>query len=199
MFPDYLDGAKVLEYTDPGDFGIIEDYDDDGLPLAREVRYLAVCAYTGDMARYLFSCDSDYAVIGDACCDTTAECKDIHPHAVWHPKNDPYFRNAAQRKSQGSTCYLEFQRGRFRGKHWLERSLYLHDDVFEQLGLYEIFVAALPEFDHYGVTEVTPAQYEELKALALERGGEIAAAIRELEHWAENCFLTETRFTICGI
>ena len=140
MFPDYLDGAKVLEYTDPGDFGIIVDYDGDSLPLAREVRYLAICAYTGDAARYLFSCDSDYAVIGDACCDTTAECKDIHPHAVWHPKNDPYFRNAAQRKSQGSTCYLEFQRGRFQGKHWLERSLYLHDNAFEQLGLHKVFL-----------------------------------------------------------
>ena len=198
MFPDYLDGAKVLEYADPGDFGFITDYDEDNTPIEKEIRYLAICQYIGDDAVYLFSCDKDYNVIFDHL-DACEHLKDGHPRAVWNPKKVPYFRTAAQRKAQGSTCYLEFQRGRFRGKHWLDRSLYLHDDAFEHLGLYEVFVTALPKFDHFGVTEVTPAQYKRLKSIALERGGDIAAAILELDHWVENCFLTETRFTICGI
>jgi hypothetical protein len=30
MFPDYLDGAKVLEYTEKDHCGFITDYDEDG-------------------------------------------------------------------------------------------------------------------------------------------------------------------------
>ena len=111
----------------------------------------------------------------------------------------PYFLNAAQRKQQGGTCYFEFQMGRFRRKHWLERSVYLHADQFDQLGLADIFSEALPHFAYCGVTEVTPRQYNTLRSLALARGGEAAAVINELDGWTADCFLTEHVFTICGI
>ncbi|MBE6923218.1 MAG: hypothetical protein E7465_08605 [Ruminococcaceae bacterium] len=199
MFPDFLDGAKVLEYTEPGHFGFITDYDDFGNPVEREIRYLALCVYTGDANCCLFYCDEDFEVISDFYGDTIAGFKGSCPRAVWLEKHPPYLYNAAQRKAKGGTCYFEFQRGRFRGKHWLERSLFLDADRFDHMNLYEIFREALPHFDYYYVTEVTQAQYEKLKALALARGGETAELFRELDHWAENCYLTENVFTICGI
>ena len=110
-----------------------------------------------------------------------------------------YFLNAAERKKQGGTLYFEFQQGPYRGKHWLERSVYLYADLFDELLLFHLFAKAIPCFNYYGPTEVTPAQYEQLKALALARGGEAAALIRELDIWARHCFLTENVFTICGI
>ena len=202
MFPDYLDGAKVLEYTDKGHFGFITDYNEDNTPVEKEICYLAVCRYVNDEAYYLFSCDRECAVIGDACFHTLEICKTCHPDsegAVWHQKTAPCLLNAARRRALGGTCYFEFQRGRFRGKHWQERSVYLHADRFDELKLYDIFAEAMPDFDYCGVTSVTPAQYERLKALALAQGGETAALMEELEHWVQDCFYTENVFTICGI
>ena len=56
-----------------------------------------------------------------------------------------------------------------------------------------------PHFDYCGLTEVTPTQYEVLKALAMNRGGETADLFRELDHWVQDFFFTENVFTICGI
>ena len=198
MFPDYLDGARVLEYTDPGHYGFITDYDDSNTPIEKEIRHLAICQYTGDDALYLFSCDRDHNVIFDHE-DTYEHLKDGYPDSVWHGKQTPLLCSASRRKMLGGTCYFEFQRGRFRGKHWLDRSVFLDGDLFNSLKLWDIFAQALPDFNYYGTTTVTPAQYEKLNALALQRGGDTAALIRELDHWVQDCFLTETVFTICGI
>ena len=198
MFPDYLDGARVLEYTDLGHYGFITDYDENNVPVEKEICYLAICQYSGDDAVYLFSCDTDCAVIADFS-DDYKWLKAGHPDSVWHEKPVALLCSAFRRKMLGGTCYFEFQRGQYYGKHWLERSVFLHADLFDKLNLCEVFSQALPKFDYYGVTEVTPAQYEKLKALALHRGGQAAALIRELDPWVEDCFLTETIFTICGI
>ena len=199
MFPDYLDGAKVLEYTEPGHFGFITDYDDAGNPFEREIRYLSLCAYTGAPDCYLFYCDENFEVISDFFGDTAEGFKSSCPRAIWREKHPPCLYTAPQRKALGGTCYFEFQRGRHRGKHWLERSVFLYMARFEQLKLYALFSEALSHFDYFGLTEVTPAQYEKLKSLALAQGGEAAAFILELDHWAKDCFFTENVFTICGI
>lgn len=198
MFPDFLDGARVLKYTDHGHFGFITDYDADNAPIEKEIHYLAICQYTGDDAVYLFSCDEDHNVIFDHQ-DAYQHLKDGYPDFIWHEKATPLLCSASRRKMLGGTCYFEFQRGRFRGKFWLDRSVYLHADRFEELKLYEIFSEALPHFNYFGTTEVTQAQYEKLKACAQARGGKIAAVFEELDHWAGNCFLTENVFTILGI
>ena len=199
MFPDYLDGAKVLEHTESGHFGFITDYDDDENPFEREIRYLAICAYTGHDRYYTFSCDEDCDVISDSFWDSVEQIKESYPEVLWLEKHPPFLYTAAQRKARGGTCYFEFQRGRFRGNHWLERSVFLDAECFDYLKLHEIFQEALPHFDYYYVTEVNPSQYEALKALAMARGGETADLFRELDHWVQDCFFTENVFTICGI
>ena len=199
MFPDYLDGAKVLEYTEKDHFGFITDYDEDGNPSEREIRYLALCVYTGHDGCNLFYCDADFDVISDAYGDSAVELKNHYPEEIWLEKHPPYLYTAAQRKACGGTCYFEFQRGRYRNKHWLDRSVFLHVDQFDHLKLHELFSEALPHFDYYGLTEVTQAQYETLKALALAQSGETAQLFRELDHWVQDCYCTENVVTICGI
>ncbi len=110
-----------------------------------------------------------------------------------------YFCTEQERKISHSTCYLEFQRGSFHGECWLIDSISLHIDIFDNLKLYKIFRTAIPDFDYYGITEVNQSQWEILKKLALEQGGEVQKVIEELSIWVSDCFETEKIFTIWGI
>ncbi|MDO4556672.1 MAG: hypothetical protein Q4B70_16275 [Lachnospiraceae bacterium] len=110
-----------------------------------------------------------------------------------------YFCTEPQRKASKSTCYLEFQRGSYDGRAWKSDSLNLHDDVFEATGLSAIFAQAIPQFDHWGITEVTPTQWQKLQQLLLDSGGVEREIIAELTPWVTACFQIEPVFTICGI
>ena len=72
-----------------------------------------------------------------------------------------YFIPASER--QGS-CYFEFQPGRWRGRCWLPGSILLADERWEALRLTELFGGVLPEFDYFGVTPVSPGQWERIAA-----------------------------------
>lgn len=84
-FPNVLDGAVVLEYSDGGNYGTIE-----GDP--REIRYLAVCRYGGDPGHYLFFCtgsDGGYDVVIDDLFGSVEECRASAARfgdVVWHKK-----------------------------------------------------------------------------------------------------------------
>lgn len=110
-----------------------------------------------------------------------------------------YFCAERERKASHSSCYLEFQKGEYRGNHWLEDSISLHDDIFYELHLYPLFRKAIPEFDYYGITQVSFIQWEILYELAVEQGGEVQKLIEELEVWLSSWFHKEEIFTICGI
>ncbi len=85
-FPRELDNAKVLYYTDKGDFGAV--YWAGGQAVADYVSYLAICAYPNDTAVYLFHCDENLEVVADDCLDSIERClqvgRDINPNVVWH-------------------------------------------------------------------------------------------------------------------
>ena len=89
-FPRALDGAKVLYYTDRGDFDAV--YWAGGQAVADYVSYLAICAYPGDKDVYLFHCDKNYKVVADNCLDTVEQClqsgQKINPNVVWHCFSD---------------------------------------------------------------------------------------------------------------
>ena len=110
-----------------------------------------------------------------------------------------YLYTEKERKASHSSCYLEFQKGEYKGKHWLSDSVSLHDDIFHELHLYKLFVQAIPEFDHYGITEVNQSQWEILRELSIQQGGETQVLIEELAIWVLECFKSEKIFTICGI
>lgn len=89
MFPDFLDGARVLEYTEMGHFGFITDYDENDVPFEKEICYLAVCRYDDTPEYYIFSCDSNFDVISDGCFRSIEICKTCHElssTAIWHKK-----------------------------------------------------------------------------------------------------------------
>lgn len=110
-----------------------------------------------------------------------------------------YFCTEMERKASKSTCYFEFQKGRYANKYWLEDSICLHDDVLEKLGLYQILISAIPHFDHWGITEVSQEQWRQVKNNAEAVGGEVLVAVMELDEWVVKCFEEEAVFTICGI
>ena len=109
-----------------------------------------------------------------------------------------YFCTETERKASKSTCYFEFQKGHHRGKYWLEDSISIHDDLLSD-EIYQVFVDTIPQFDPFGVTEVTNEQWREMKSKAKAVGGEALVAITELEDWVVKCFEEEDVFTICGI
>ncbi|MBQ7099362.1 MAG: hypothetical protein IJO05_06565 [Oscillospiraceae bacterium] len=90
MFPDYLDGAKVLEYTDMGHYGFVTDFDEDDHPIEKEIRYYAIAQYEKDTGSfYIFSCDESFEVFGDGCLWTLEMCKNcanLPENIVWHKK-----------------------------------------------------------------------------------------------------------------
>lgn len=91
-FPRELDNAKVLYYTEKGDFGAV--YWAGGQAVANYVSYLAICTYQDDKNFYLFNCDENCEVVADGCLDSIERGlqvgRDINPNVVWHkhPKND---------------------------------------------------------------------------------------------------------------
>jgi len=109
-----------------------------------------------------------------------------------------FFLNPAERKASGSSCFFEFQPGKFCGKHWLESSVCLHADRFDELDLWKLFSGVLKEFSYCGPTEVRQDQWACLVKNAGERES-WQTVIAELTPWAEACFRTHSCFTICGI
>lgn len=85
MFPKVLDNAKVLWYTDRGDYGPV--FYTTGEPCDRQA-YFAICQYAGSSGCYLFSCNAAFEVLTDFPCDTAEECKQHaarwHAGLVWH-------------------------------------------------------------------------------------------------------------------
>ena len=73
-----------------------------------------------------------------------------------------YFLDEAQRKATGSTCFFEFQKGKFRNKFWLKDSLCLHADTFDSFMLYELFSKSIEEFCYYAPNEVNNKQWNNI-------------------------------------
>ena len=72
MFPETLDGAKVLYYTTHDDFGVI--YWDNG-EIASCIKYLAICKYSNKNNEfYIFCCDEEYEVVGDSLWESIEMC-----------------------------------------------------------------------------------------------------------------------------
>lgn len=60
-------------------------------------------------------------------------------------------------------------------------------------------MAVIPQFDPFGITEVTKEQWKQVKSRAEAVGGEALVAVMEIEDWVGKCFEEEEVFTICGI
>ncbi len=109
-----------------------------------------------------------------------------------------YFSSEQERKESRSTCYFEFQKGKFKNKFWLNKSLYLHGDVFDTFKLSNLFSSAIENFSYYAITEVSKEQWISLVKKSQENE-QWKNIIEELMPWVEECFIVHECFTICGI
>lgn len=109
-----------------------------------------------------------------------------------------YFLNEDQRKATKSTCYFEFQKGKFDNGFWLKDSLYLHADKFDSLMLFALFSNTIEDYSCYAPTEVNKEQWEILVAESKENE-QWKDVVEELGQWVDECFIENKCFTICGI
>lgn len=71
-FPKELDGAKVLYYTEKGDFEPIYHA---GGEIAHKVFYLAICKYDSDKDYCIFHVDENLKVVADGCLESLEACR----------------------------------------------------------------------------------------------------------------------------
>lgn len=98
-------------------------------------------------------------------------------------------------------CYNEFVKGRWDGRtHWSADHIYLNDDWFDELGLYEnVFGKVFEVYNRWGPNRVTSGDWERLYALGKECGGEVTELFDELAPWAEENFAEYDEFWILGV
>lgn len=103
------------------------------------------------------------------------------------------------RKSQlAGSCYFEFQRGWQDGRFWLADSLYLPDEDFDRLELPSLLFRVIPEFNYYGPTRVTTAQWAEVLAQSAKAGLGTRAVLQEINQWVRE-LPQEPGFSVLGI
>lgn len=104
---------------------------------------------------------------------------------------------------QKGGAYIELQEGDYEQRslkhHWLDTSLYLEDEIFQELSLYYLFSQVIPRFDTFGVTKINSLEWEQIKEIAPTFGSRVQEAIAEIDVWVEACFLKEDCFTVLGI
>ena len=110
-----------------------------------------------------------------------------------------YFLNEEERKASGSTCYFEFQKGKHISKHWLEDSICMDADAFDELLLGQLFADSLGNFDYYGMMNVIEKEQWNKIIEKSKENEQWKLVIEELRPWAEECFAQHECFTICGI
>lgn len=109
-----------------------------------------------------------------------------------------YFITEAERKATHSSCYFEFQKGRYQEKCWREDSVSLSDDLWDELHLSDLFGEVLPDFNYCGVTAVSREEWDKILIRA-EEVPQWREIIFEFSPWAEKCFETYDVFSILGL
>lgn len=74
MFPANLDGAKVLYYTQNGNYGELKLLNGETVD---KYSYLAICKYENDEDYYLFCCNKNYEVVNDTVWESIEKCMSI--------------------------------------------------------------------------------------------------------------------------
>ncbi len=71
MFPNILDGAKVLFFLPKDDYGIMCDAEGN---VVAHFKYFAICKYDDNEGYYLFKCNEEYEVEADSLWDSIEMC-----------------------------------------------------------------------------------------------------------------------------
>lgn len=108
-----------------------------------------------------------------------------------------FFVDENERKASNSTCYLEFQEGKGSDTCWLETSINIDDDIWDEYEMSKLMYSANINFDFYGITVINKEQWA---AVVEKSKGSIAECIvKDAVPWVEKCFKNNDFFTIIGL
>ncbi len=110
-----------------------------------------------------------------------------------------FFMDEEKRKASHSTCYFEFQKGRYHDKCWLADSINISDSLWDEYHLSDLIACVIKKFDYYGITIVTRNQWDEIIKLSQESGTIWGEVIAEATPWVNECFKKYDVFTIVGM
>ena len=110
-----------------------------------------------------------------------------------------YFVQEEQRRDSHSSRYLEFQAGRYHGRCWLDSSISIRDETWEEYHVSDLILEVVPEFDLYGTTIITEDRWDRIVEQSRKDGCACQEIIAEAVPWAAHCFETNDAFTILGI
>lgn len=96
------------------------------------------------------------------------------------------------------TVYHEFYRGKWKEDFWNKNSICIDDD--DMTGRFvELIKKFVPNYDYFGITEITFEQWQQIKNEGLLTNDETADIITQAESWIEETFKEHKVFTILGI
>lgn len=110
-----------------------------------------------------------------------------------------FFVDEIKRKASHSSCYFEFQKGRYHNKCWLPDSISIRDIMWDQYGLTELFSSVVKNFDYYGLTTITKGQWDRIVKKSQDSGTILVDIIAEAIPWVNECFESYRIFTIVGM
>ena len=101
-------------------------------------------------------------------------------------------------KDREGTCYMEFMKGEYKNKCWLDDSILIDEEIFSELLLHRYIKKIVPEFDYYGITEINRQQWQEIIDIVPD-DSEAFKALNELSSWAYKTFKEYEIITILGM
>jgi len=110
-----------------------------------------------------------------------------------------FFITEEERRRTGSSAFIEFQRGNYDGECWHIDSICMDEDIFYELHLRRFFSMVLPQFDYYGITQVSACEFEKIKEMSGNFSIDVSECIKELSEWLGEYDDQEILFTICGM
>ena len=110
-----------------------------------------------------------------------------------------YFVKERERKASQSTCYLEFQKGRYNGQCWRYSSISIRDEIWDEHQMSQLVRTVVPDFDYCGLTVITKAQWEAIVENSRDEACPGRPVIEEAIPWVNRCFEKQEVFTICGL
>lgn len=110
-----------------------------------------------------------------------------------------YFVTEEERKASGSTDYIEFQMGEYADKCWLEDSINVSAEVWDDLKMTKFMREVIPDFDFYATNPVNKEQWQLLVENSRRENCACRDLLEEASPWVDKCFESKEVFTICGI
>lgn len=110
--------------------------------------------------------------------------------------NYKYFVLNHERKG---TYYHEFAFGKPRNEYWNEASIYIDDEIMQNIVLYKIFEENVEKYDYFGQTIIDDKIWSKIVKNLDKYSNEIKEAILEIEEWVKYSLERYKCFSILGI